>query len=276
MITIHKIAAASGLFLIFSNAAGAGNLLFNDSFESGDRSATANGFTWGRSSPNAVVVKDHPRTGKYSLRCTYAGKESGLDSTCEQHFSLGDKYTELWIRWSLRIPDNYYHRDDSPSNNKLLVMWSKDYKDMGNRQSLYYWASAAAPGSSTMSYVPTRGNHLGTGPVIVNVPQDRGKWIEYTLHWKRASGPEKDDGVVQLWAQKDESPTTLVFDDHKVKNWGPDFGKDPNYNFLDQGYLMGWSNSGYDSETSFYIDDVTFSSSPLIIAPKQPQSIAVQ
>ena len=269
-------ALAGAIFCVaMASSAWSNDLMFTDSFETGDRSHTSDGFIWSSNSANATISTEHAHTGRYSLKCSYAGKPSGLDGSCEQRFKLGGPHTELWVRWYLRIPDNYTHRADSPSNNKLLVTWSKDYKDMGNRQSIYYWAASDGTGSSTMTYLPTLGSHLGRGPTIVSVPADRGKWFEYTMHWQLASGSGTKDGVLQLWLGKGDAERQLIFDDHKVSNWGPDFGNDPAYNFLDQGYLMGWANSGYEADTAFYIDDVTFSSTPIIDSPKPPQQISV-
>ena len=51
------------------------------------------------------------------------------------------------------------------------------------------------------------------------------------------------------------------------------------YGGFDRGYFLGWSNSGFDEDTVFYIDNVEFSttsligtviSAPKIAAPKPP------
>lgn len=60
--------------------------------------------------------------GDYSLRFRYPGGEP----MSEQRFNFGEqRYHELWIRYWLRVPDDFTQGD---SKNKLLAIWVDTYE----------------------------------------------------------------------------------------------------------------------------------------------------
>lgn len=272
--------------LMTSAESAAADVIFRDGFETGDRSSSTNGFVWSRTGDRVYVSSDTARTGTHSLCFFYLGKPSGEDSTAEQRFKLGAPRTEIWMQFWVKIPKNYYHRDDSPSNNKFITLWSKDYTDYGNSVIIGLWsdthwdnvlkARVTDTGNTVVNWGsvgPPKGPSDST--LFIDRATDLGKWIEVTFHWKLASGKGANDGVVELW-KGDEDGRRQLFSRHDVPNWGPDDGKDPAYNFLDQGYLFGWANSGFSNDTYFYVDDFTVSTSPLIpipVAPKSPTKV---
>ena len=50
----------------------------------------------------------------------------------------------------------------------------------------------------------------------------------------------------------------LLCNQQSMLNYGGE-GK----NYLDEIYLLGWSNSGYNQDTYLYVDDIVISKSPL-------------
>lgn len=146
------------------------------------------------------------------------------------------------------------------TNNKFLVVWQGDYGSLasGNGIDLEYWSRGR--GSSNLSYylfvdqgTKLRDNgHTISDDFIINKEEDAGKWMELIFHFKIA-GSADNDGVI-----------------HIIKN-GKDYLNVRNignfselgYNYFEKGYLLGWSNSGYKEETTFYIDNVVFSTSPI-------------
>lgn len=119
----------------------------------------------------------------------------------------------------------------------------------------------------------------GGHPLLIRRPDDLGKWIEITIHWKRQSSETSSDGALQLWKRVEGGAVETIFSEIALSNtWGTDGGKNPAYNFLDQGYLMGWANSGFSEDTTICLDDVKFSTTPLIdyASPKSPTSINVE
>ena len=204
-------------------------------------------------------------SGSHSLCFLYHGKPSGQDSTAEQKFELGRPVTEVWVKYFIRFPRNYFHRADSPSNNKFFYFWSKDYQDEGDEVSWHLWASGDT-GNSVLTYVTfdEYGHHpnLKDGipkPVFVDRSRDLERWIKVILHWKRQSGPDEADGVVQVWASdRDGSLRNLISATNLTHTWG----RYSNYNFVDRGYVLGWANSGFEQDTDICIDDISFSEEP--------------
>src|SRR5690606_732150 len=146
------------------------------------------------------------------------------------------------------------------TNNKFLFVWQGEYGSLasGNGIDLEYWSRGR--GSSSLSYylfvdqgAKLRDNgHTFSNDFIINKDEDAGKWMELIFHFKIASSAD-NDGVI-----------------HIIKN-GKDYLNVRNignfselgYNYFEKGYLLGWSNSGYKEETTFYIDNVVFSTSPI-------------
>ena len=262
---------------------GATEAFFSDSFESGDQSASANGFSWSRTGGNVFVSKEAARTGSHSLCFRYSGKPSGEDSTAEQRFKLGSEYTDLWIQFYVRFPANYRHRSDSPPNNKFLMLWSRSYQDVGVTAGLHLWSDGS--NNSNISYTagvtsphfPLQKN--GGHPRMISVDRDLEKWIEVTYHWKRQSTETSQDGVIELWRKVGDGPRQKIFSETNLdRTWSKDGGSNPGYNFIDQGYLLGWANSGFDEDTTICIDDVQFSNKPLIsqVEPKKVSGVEVR
>ena len=46
--------------------------------------------------------------------------------------------------------------------------------------------------------------------------------------------------------------------DGKTGGTGLDLFNSAGMNYLNQGYLLGWANSGFDKDTHIFIDDVRF------------------
>lgn len=239
---------------------------FTDSFESGDRSHSENGFVWGgsdRVGRKVYVSSDVAHTGSNSLCFMYTGKPLGQDSSAEQRFLLGRRVRELWVRYFIFFPRNYFHRDDRPSNNKLFYLWGGDYQDSDNYVS-FHTRSTGEDGNSNLSWVPfnRRPHPLARQPKIefVNRRRDLGRWMEVVLHWRRQSTQDATDGVIQLWQRPANASSYTALVDERSSNltWGK------GSNLIDRGYIFGWSNSGFSRDTQICIDDIQFSETPIV------------
>ena len=252
-------------------------IILQDDFSNGNKNDSSN-FNWTDNSNN-VYVKNDPVTGKstipysdsYSLAFTHRAKPDGSDSTAEQRFRLGKNYPELWFSYYIRVPDNYYNRTQTSSDNsKFLALWSDTYEGNGITVVLEYWPTG--DGGSKLAWRQvlnsTRKQHKDHTRIIT-VPGDRGKWMHFVYHVKMASKVGVNDGVVQTWLKKEgESSYRQI---HNVTNANISAsGATPGFN---TGYFFGWSNAGFDEETSFYIDDVVISTTPLLGAAPNPPSI---
>lgn len=230
---------------------------FTDGFESGDSTHTENGVTWG---DGGVVTTINPRTGSYSLQFPFQQKPDGGDNSIEKHFYLTTRLSEFWVRMYVYIPLNFKHRDQASdgTNNKMLIVYSAPYPS-GYLSGINFLRVSDYQ-SSLMVINFNNGEEAGylTPNDAFIVPADKGTWMEVIYRCKVSTSGSSNDGVIQIWKNG-----TLVADYTNLNTYGGD-GK----NYIDQGYLFGWQNSGYDEETIFYIDDIEFSGTA--ISPADP------
>lgn len=276
-----NIVAVSIMIGFWSSSARSADI-FSDDFESGDRAKTENGFSWSNSGDNVFVSTDVALSGKYSLCFRFAGKPPGADAMAEQRFKLGGNYTELWVQFNVFLPKNYFHRAENPGNNKLMSLWSRDYQNTGNLTVLHLWPEA--DGGSAVTYMVSDKKNRplikdGGHPMLFELDKQRGKWTEVTYHWRRQTSETSSDGLVEMWRKVGSGPREKIISAENLDNtWGRDGGPSPAYNFVTEGYLLGWANSGFSEDTQICIDDVKFSTQPVIplVEPKSPNSISVR
>lgn len=234
-------------------------LIFFDDFESGDRSHSENGVAWTSTNtggPDEVSVTDaRAASGSHSLRFHFGGDSSlSDDAFAEQRFTLGELRADLWVGFRIYLPDGsepgenrYVHRDAAGSdNNKLLRLWAPTYD--GFKWGASFWPSA--DGLSTLVGDRSASCGAGIGPFGGSewtlTDADLGRWMLWEIHIHGDDG--SGNATYELWVDG-----VLVAADTSAIGGAPCA---PNA-FID-GYLMGWSNSGFDRDTRVYIDDVAF------------------
>lgn len=235
-------------------------VLFSDGFESGNLSHTEGGVSWSTSVSTAVVT-DRPRTGSYSLRFNFAAVPPGEDCTAEQRFSLGGNYPEIWCEYDLYIPENYYHRSDPPSSNNkgFLYLWSGDYgTPSGPGLGPNFWpATGGTSSGSQYAWGPGIDKHFWDSMPNAIEAADRGKWVKIICHYKYAS-VANNDGVSEIWKVRDGTRYKIM--DIQNGDWYV-----PGQPGFSVGYLFGWANSGFDEQTRLYVDNLIFSTEPLVV-----------
>jgi hypothetical protein len=146
------------------------------------------------------------------------------------------------------------------ANNKFILLWQGDYgsTSTGNMIDLEYWP--VDRGNSVLSrYLSVdKGaklrdeGHIHSEGHIIDKDEDTGKWMELIFHFKIASAAD-NDGIIHI--QKNGQDYLNVRD---IGNYSEE-----GFNYLEHGYLLGWSNSGFGEETIMYIDNVVFSVNPI-------------
>ncbi|MDO3722413.1 hypothetical protein QVZ43_11830 [Marinobacter sp. chi1] len=283
LIKIGRLSAS----LLFANlfiSTGAAAPLLVDSFESGDLSATnADGFQWSSTNRTGVVTEDTlvynkgptnevpsynpdwtPKHGEHSLRFEYPpGK-----AWSEQRFKLGGAYRDIWFQYWVRVPVNYFHGQESPTNNKFFSLWMDGYSSKGEGPSIAWEFWGDQDGSSRIAFHYSAGGYtiMGTHQQMkpfISVPRDRGRWMEVTLHVKAASSSSANDGIIEFWRRwEDQSPSDRQLL-HRTTN--ADIAAPPGGpNGWAAGYLMGWANAEYSEQTDWLIDYLTISTESLI------------
>lgn len=265
--TIRRRAACIILAAALPLTAVAADLDFSDGFEAGTRT-DGGGWVWGTHSNNVYVTADPvtgaetiPYQGQYSLAFAHRAKPSGEDSTAQQRFKLDAPASEIWMSYKVRVPDNFYHRtQDSPANNKWMAIWTDAYEGAGVTVVLEYWPDGN--GGSRLAYRWVRDKDRKPGhqdyTQFITVPDMRGKWMTFQMHLKLASALDANDGVIETWVQMegDASPR-LIHRRTDAPLYTPGFSG----GFV-EGYMMGWSNSGFAEDTTFYVDNFQVSGSP--------------
>ncbi len=257
------------LFIIFSSSSH-GEVLFFDDFESGDLSKTTNDVAWTGGSYTSVQ-KTQAKNGAYALEFNFVGGPDGADAWAEQRFTLGNYYRELWIQYDLYVPSNYYHRnqDNFSANNKSFIhLWTDDYSAVnGIGGGFEVWSDGTGVGNLAFHpYNPDIGHLPGDIPNAKGIETtDLGKWMNILIYIK--AGSDTEGAVVRLWKNNTLHYQLLAQAGSNIL-----FNASGNSQF-NNGYLLGWANSGFAQTTKMYIDNVTISSTPITTtAPPTPSA----
>jgi hypothetical protein len=229
-------------------------VLFQDSFESTSRSLVSNLISWGGSTDNVRVSNTRAKTGSYSLQFPFAGVPLGSDSFEEQRINFGKAYSEIWVKYDLYVPSNYYHRSDGASNNKFFAAFNNDYSP--GYQVNFSLAPISGGGSKVEVHYYRNGTEQAvTGGATVISSADLGKWHRIVMHFKVPTSLTSTDGVQELWKNGQQI--------YSIKNQASNGTTGLNY--IDEAYILGWANSGFNELTVMYVDDVVVSDTPIAL-----------
>lgn len=227
---------------------------FSDDF-AGPARNNANGFTW---STGDLDVQPVTFDGFNCLRFRFGPNAIGEDSSAEQRFALGRQVQELWIEYYLHIPSNFALRADFPANNKFISLWPENYSTIGET---YVVTEFERNGTDT-SYARivgygdqfyANGTLIRGGDAVQNsnfISAARAnQWWRIRVHYKIASGAGQTDGVYEGWIGSERMWRSRT-------DW--QFWSTGGLNYIGEGYLMGWANSGYTDQTDFHLRGIKF------------------
>ena len=259
----HLMLLLSLILLIVPEPSVFAAVFFQDNFESGNLSYSESDTHWGGSSHGpedlVEVSNDRAHSGSYSLKFHYEGGPSGDDAWAEQRFVFGNNKTNFYIRFYIYFPSNFTVRNDSPNNNKAIVVWGDNYSSKG-AQGQEFTANAFVPKAHKVWV--GGGWELSCDGGFGNIESIDGighwsmsnltlrQWICFEYHFKADSG--SGDGAMEFWVDgvKQYGGTNLTW-----------IGATCSPSYFNAGYLLGWANSGYAEDTDIFIDDVVFSDS---------------
>ena len=229
--------------------------LFDDDFESyavgtEDQNGSA---LWTPGNGDGVFIStDQAHSGTRSLRFRFA--ESPGHIWAEQRFSFGQVLGEFWMEYWFHIPDNYFHREQNPDNNKFIYFWDSGPYTGGPAGQVNAMLSAekrgTADGISDLDFMWSNENTTVGGaapePSWSDAfgPADAG-WHQLRYHVAVASSSSANDGVFEFWWDG-----TLRISAYDIPLW------DSSDNGFQNGYLLGYDNSGFAEQTDFHIDEV--------------------
>lgn len=212
----------------------------------------ANGFVWGSTNRTSVVNFD----GHNCLRFRFPADSEGTTPIAEQRFNMGREVSEIWIEFYIHLPSNYIHRLGSPSNNKFLRLWGNSY----NSRSKVGASTIVNGGGATSNYGHewTRVGSSGMGFNGSSQPKvDYGDaaamintWTRVRMHFRHESAPSANDALFETKFGNNAALSQSGGQDNATV-----YGPTP---FWNQGYLLGWANSGYVEETIIHIRDIAF------------------
>jgi len=239
-----------------------GGVLFADGFEAG-YAPKQNNAGWTNTTPvNVTVSTDVAHGGTHSLRFSFPGKVDCNDASAQQAFTLGRQMTEVWMEYYVYFPAGgeggsarYYHRSqpgckDTSTNNKFFTVYGPNYSGE-TTMSLQTWTTAVSvPGDTRVNTAYSKAGRNGiwfysaNDDPFVSAP-DLGHWMQIRVHLRLASFGQSN-GVIEVWKNGGRILTSTTLDWYDSTN---------SANYMTQGYLMGWSNSGFTQMTNIYLDD---------------------
>ena len=239
------------------------SILFSDSFESGNLLASQNGVRW-TSSAYVDVSSNIAQSGSRSARFRQ-GAPLGDGNWAELRFGGLARLNEVYVQYYLYMPNGAESPSVGPKvtvlnpggNDKFFRMWADDY-NAAPKFGASTWAQAGNTGAigSEYTYVQPDGTAWGMGqgptpkplvPFIIDA--NKGRWVQIRIRVK-VSGSDNRSGVIQVWANGN-----LVVNDTNLSVY-PRGGVG---NYLANGYILGWANSGFQANQVMYVDNVTFS-----------------
>lgn len=209
------------------------------------------GFTWGNNGYNAGDVKvswNYSHSGNKSLMFIFPAVPDGTDDWTQEGFYLSQNDTSapkaVWIDYYLRIPNNFELRNDSPNNNKLLLIWADKYSSDNNTLlDIEYEGNNSDIISHINEYPHNTGDHnIFRAPYLFDQSY-LGKWVHVQVYAR--VGNASVNGTWEGWINGN---LKWRMTNHSLYAPGGN-------NYWRQGYLMGWANSGFTNTTEFYIDD---------------------
>mgnify|MGYP003645809717 CR=1 FL=1 len=252
-------------------------VLFVDSFESRDLStSTAEtnsiNFQWTSANRTGVITQELD-SGKRVFPTQYEryfndGQDwTAMDGThslsveygangnmAEQRFAF-DTQTNLWLRFWVKVPHNFVH---GTMNNKFFSIWGSTYDAAGTLT----LETRPTSGGSSQIYMKDGGflsPDEGNTPFI-NASTDLGKWMQVVIHVKNGSSVGAADGIIELYRRwEGEAQFTKLLDKKNATGlWEPgELG-------FRAGYLMGWANDAFDSDTYWLIDKFEMANASLL------------
>lgn len=246
--------------------------LFHDPFTSLGLSTSSNGIFWGAGNAGSgdkapVVTQDLLHNGNPSLKFTFGGGGPDDDAWCEQRIKLPD-LPEFWMQFHRYYPDGkevipvgpkWTHRKaPGASNNKFLRFWGGvDYTKYSMKVGIDTYPDGSGRDVFFPGYASNQGKPFGPYGLPTLPAQDDstlGRWVKINTHFRCATAAN-NDGVIRMW----EDGVLKI--DHKNLPIYPNGGAG---NAFTEGYLMGWSNSGFDQTSFCYLADIIIDNKPIL------------
>ena len=188
------------------------------------------------------------------------------DSWAEQRMRF-PACIQLEMSYRIFVPANYVHPAGAGGNNKVLAIWGGTYGTSASNVSCV--VEGIFEGSGVSGSIPDLGigydgtnfGHSRFDPSTdtdkIYLTQD-GNWHEIGVYFVLPEAPGAY-GKYELWLDDTLILSTdwdlAIADAAGGTPTSQQIGYSTRGNFLDQAYLLGWANSGFAADTTFYVDD---------------------
>jgi hypothetical protein len=233
-----------------------------------------------------------------ALSFRYSGTPVNTTGWSEQRWAMNPNFlegaaglTEFWMQYDEYIPSNFVHRDSTTIDDgrKILAFWADHYSttdpaDANYDPTLIVGGTGYTPAGSsslgtrfdlafTLPGVPdpavTHFNFYGvrSNPpipeanlILIHPDIDRGHWQRRTIHVRLPTAVNSNNGLIEFWVQR-QRQTASPPAPEKLANWVNGDWYAEGQNYLNNGYLMGFSNAGFTEDTVFLITNWIISTS---------------
>ncbi|MCW8091287.1 hypothetical protein [Alteromonas sp. ASW11-130] len=143
------------------------------------------------------------------------------------------------------------------NNNKFSTQWHGRYSNAGMTMETHSLTPEKGYENGVSYCRPTLNTseaHRGTGGQSNNLgnpaecfhPRDNGTVVEFVIERVRSTTLTSEDGSYRIWKKTASSDWTKIYENAALTAYNPD-------NYFTNGYVFGWSNSGYNEDTDFYL-----------------------
>ena len=87
---------------------------------------------------------------------------------------------------------------------------------------------------------------------FIDESRDQGRWMQVMYHIEESSTVSATDGMFEAWRRWEDEETFTKFAEYTDWCISP---SEADSSLWQGGYLMGWANAGYVSQTDWLIDD---------------------
>jgi hypothetical protein len=160
----------------------------------------------------------------------------------------GQKIMALWV-------DGYSQHGTGPT----VILGALSDWTFGTTKDVFLTADYR--GSGPLDGTRSHGGGPASGPLFKLA--HAGKYVDLAVHVRFSSQQRAKDAVIQTWVRMEGEPAYTLRHDIRNADMDRPLNLVGDQQKWQRGYLMGWSNVGYDQETTIHISRIeVFSSKP--------------
>lgn len=226
--------------------------------------------------PKITSTDIPPRPGNIINGAMMFKYGAGINQWAEERYlfdkkALGGRngLSEVWVQFDIFCPSNYkdrsmpghwgskhfvFYADHYASDPTLIIgrVDSSREPNAGFFRGVWEIHDANKGGIFTYASKGAFDNQY-TGPAIYNLKTDLGKWSRHTFHIKFPTSANSNDGITEGWIKHADG-----FVEKQISLLDGNFWDSTGKNYINAGYILGWSNNGFSENTWFLVTNLIF------------------